>query len=434
MRLGDFALSDTAFPHLTLVRQADVEAVLAEALHERGVHIERGTVFTAVQDCPAAAHITLQSTTSTETTPFHFVVGCDGQTSTVREAVGIAWRGRRYAEEVVLADVELDANLASNVAHGFVARRGVLLLFALGEHATWRLLATRPTGRNRSPCGQPGPPVDCIELQALLDHAGIRGRITRVAWSARYALQHRLAARFRKGHLFLAGDAAHAHSPATGQGMNTGIQDAVNLGWKLAFAATAKEATALLDSYEVERLPVARGVLALTHLAFWAEANCGLVPSTLRGTIAPLLTPALPSVLSSRRLVAEVFRCVSQFRVGYRRSPISVEGQPARPRCGLPPGERLGDTAVAIDGQWTRLHTLLAHAGVHVLLQRDAPVSDKVALGPDVTVIRLASVAGTGVLAVRPDGYVGYRSGLADLAQIRAWLARIGAAEWTTAP
>src|SRR5262249_10706198 len=153
-------------------------------------------------------------------------------------------------EEIVLAYVELATNLAPGLAHAIVGAPGVLLVFALGEHATWRLLASRPSERNHVPFGQPGPPVCRDELQAVLDDLGTDARITGLAWSARYALQHRLADRLRQDGLFLVGDAAHAYSPATGQGMNTGIQDALNLGWKVAFAHAATDRTALLDSYE----------------------------------------------------------------------------------------------------------------------------------------------------------------------------------------
>jgi 2-polyprenyl-6-methoxyphenol hydroxylase-like FAD-dependent oxidoreductase len=275
VRLADLALPDTAFPHLTLVRQLDVEAVLAQALAHLGVEVERGTELIAVRDGVAGARATLRSPTGAHTIDCAFVAGCDGPDSTVRRAAGIGWRGGPYGEEVVLADAELDADLAAGLAHVVVGRQGVVLVVALGERATWRLLATRPAGHDHLPFGQPGPPVRPAELQALLDEAGVGARITSLAWSARFPLQHRLAARFRLGRLYLAGDAAHAQSPATGQGMNTGIQDALNLGWKLALAGAATDRAALLDSYERERRPVARRVLALTHLAFWAEAGTG---------------------------------------------------------------------------------------------------------------------------------------------------------------
>ncbi len=426
VRLADLALSDTAFPHLSFVRQMDVETVLAQALADRGIHVERGVELIDVMDGKDSACAILRSPTRMEHAKYDFVVGCDGPESTVRRAAGIGWSGRPYAQEVVLADLELDADLAPGVAHVAAGRNGLLFLFALGESATWRLLATRPAGPGPLPFGQPGPTVPTTQLQTLLDEAGFAARISDVVWSAPYRLQLRIARHWRKGRLYLAGDAAHASSPATGQGMNTGIQDAINLGWKLGFAASATDPTALLASYELERQPVALQTLAMTHLAFWGEASTHPLPSLLRGVVAPLAAPAIPTLMSQRRLVAEGIRWISQLRVAYPHSPLSVEGVP-RLRAWPHVGRRLPDMTVTSDGQRIRLHALLAHPGAHVLLCRDADDLERLPLGAHVSVHRLTSAPGTGIVVVRPDGYIGFRCGVTDIDQVAAWLAYIGA-------
>jgi 2-polyprenyl-6-methoxyphenol hydroxylase-like FAD-dependent oxidoreductase len=429
VRLNAFDLPDTAFPHLTLVRQMDVESVLAQALADRGVAVERSTDVVAVEDGATRAWATLRSPSGQATAEVDYVVGCDGPASIVRRDAGIGWPGGPYGEEVVLADVELDAALDHQVAHVFVSRRGLLLLFALGEHAAWRVLATRPAGHDRLPFGQPGPSVPLTDLQTLLDDAGLKARIIALAWSAQYRLQHRLAPRFRRGRLFLAGDAAHAYSPATGQGMNTGIQDALNLGWKLAFAASATDLAALLDSYEAERRPIVRRALGVTHLAFWAEASPSSLPSLLRGVMAPLGAPLVPALAGRRRLVGEAVALVLQLRAAYRHSPLSWEGLP-RLRTGPRTGQRLPDATVTVDGQRVRVHALLARPGVHVLLHRDVDL-ERQDFGPHVTLHHLTSTPGPGLVAVRPDGFVGFRCGAADEVQLRDWLGPIGAAAST---
>jgi len=416
--LADLDLPETAFPHLTLVRQQDVEHVLLRELTDRGVKVEWSSEVVAVQAGSAGACALIQSPSGPRSLDCEFVAGCDGPESTLRRAADIVWRGGAYREQIVLADVELDADLARGVAHVIVSPRGVLLVFALGERATWRLLASRPAPREHVPFGQPGPPVCRDELQALLDDAGIDARISSLAWSARYALQHRVADRFRQDGLFLVGDAAHAYSPATGQGMNTGIQDALNLGWKLAFARAAKDRAALLDSYELERRPVARQVLALTHLAFWAEAGGGRLPTFLRGVLAPLGAPAIPVLLSHRWLTAELIRCVSQLHMSYHRGPMTGAGA----------GQWPPDAMVSAAGKSLRLHELLAHPGVHILLHRDAPWLDELTLGPYVNVHRLESTPGAGVAVVRPDGYIGFRTRTLEPGRLSSWLERIGAA------
>jgi 2-polyprenyl-6-methoxyphenol hydroxylase-like FAD-dependent oxidoreductase len=431
VRLDAFALPDTAFPHLTLVRQTDVEAVLTLALADRGVVVERSSAVIAVERGDTGARVTLRSSAGMETAEAAYVVGCDGPDSIVRRCAGIEWPGGPYGQEVVLADVELDADLDAGLTHIVAGRRGLLLAFALGEHATWRLLATRPVGRDRLPFGEAGPPIPLDELQALLDEAGLAARISELAWSARYRLQHRLATRFRQGRLFLAGDAAHAYSPATGQGMNTGIQDALNLGWKLAWAPAATNPSALLASYERERRPLVRRALALTHLAFWVEASPGPVPSWLRGVVGPLSAPVVPALARHRRLAGEAIALVSQLRAAYRTSPLSEDGQQPL-RVGPWPGQRLPDATVTIDARRGRLHALLAQPGVHVLLHRDAAPLEGQDFGPFVTLHRLTSTPGPGLVAVRPDGYVGFRCGTANAGQLRDWLEGIGASNAPT--
>ena len=429
VRFGDLALPDTAFPHLTLVRQMDVERVLADALADRGVEVERGTELAAVREEPGGVRAVLRAPTGTEQARFGFAVGCDGPASTVRAQAGLGWTGRVYPVEVVLADAELDGDLPGDAAQVVAGPGGLLFAFRLGERATWRLLATRPATSGRLEPGSFGPPVSAIDLQALMDRAGLDARVTDLRWSARVTVQRRVASRFRRGRMFLAGEAAHAFSPATGQGMNAAIQDAANLGWKLAFASARNRSPGdgpLLDSYDRERRPVARQLLALTNLVFWAEAGPGPVPSALRARLAPLAAPLVPA-LTRGRTAASGIRLLSQLNVSYRGSPLSVEGTPRRPG-GPRAGDRLPDRLVRTDGRSVRLHELLARPGVHILLDRDADRLEDLAPGRFVTVHRLTSVPGRGVTVVRPDGYIGFRSRTAEAGQLAAWLALVSAA------
>ncbi|MFJ7175952.1 FAD-dependent monooxygenase [Streptomyces massasporeus] len=436
--LAGFELPGTAYPHLSLVRQTDIEDVLARALADRGVRVERSTELITARHSDQNASAVLRSPRGTEEAHCLFVAGCDGPDSTVRARAGIGWRSRPYAAEVVLADIDLARavdHARPSGAQVFAGRDGLVFLFPLGEQATWRLLATRVAGGGAGrDFGQPGPVVPRAELQRLLDEAGARTRIERLAWSARVPLRCGLARQFRRGRLFLAGDAAHNYSPATGQGMNAGIQDAANLGWKLAFAAvraTQRPATSLddvlLDSYEEERRAAAHRRLLLTHAAFWAEASTGRIPSWLRGVAAPHAAPLVPILLKRRRLVAEAVRVVSQLRVNYRHSSLSVQGTPVL-RGAPRPGDRVPDAAVSLEGVPGRLHRLLAGPGVFLLVQRDAdPPPPEAVTSAQVTVLRLENSPGRGLVAVRPDGHVGFQCGAADPAGLLGWLTLAGA-------
>lgn len=438
VRLGHADLPDTAFPHLTLVRQADVESVLCLALQARGVPVEWDVEFLDAGPGPLARtpeegmlRARLRSPQrGTEEHRCRFLAGCDGQSSTVRGLVGADWRGAPYRVETILADLEVEGDLDPGLLHVAVRSSGMALLFALGEKATWRLLATREADlQHGTPFLPGGGDIAAGEVRRIVADSGL-GRAGDVRWSARIPLQHRLADSFSRGPAFLAGDAAHAHSPAGGQGMNNGILDAANLGWKLGFASGGASLPELLESYGQERRRAARQVLALTRAIFLAEASTHPAARILRGSLLPRAAPALPGVLGCRPLTAAAIRLLSQPFVNYRHSSISRECAPRAahwPRA----GDRLPDAPVVAGGQATRLHSLTATPGIHVLIERDARWDqDTVRWFPPteaVHVHRLESHPGRAVVCARPDGYVGFSCAVGDPLQLRDWLRMVGA-------
>lgn len=425
LRLDAPGLSDTPYPYVALVRQADIEATFAAALSERGVEVERGVTVTGLDQHPTdGVRVHLRTVTGTASATGRFLVGCDGAASTVRPAAGIGLRGHDYPAEVVLADVELDPELAPDALHAAVGRAGLVFLFPGGEKATWRLLATRPAQRRSMMDSQPGelgPPLPTAELDRLLTTTRLGARCGRVAWSSRVRMARRLADSYRSGPVFLAGDAAHVHSPAGGQGMNVGIQDATNLGWKLAFAARGHPDRALLDSYDRERRPVERLVSTWTDLVFWAESGHDPVASLVRGCLAPIAAPWVPLAMRPRWVLAQVLRTLGQLRVDYRGSPLSV--QSARPTS-LRAGDRLPNTTVTVDRVPVGLHELTARPGLHVLLGADAPwpYPDR----PEIHVHRLDDRGPAALTVVRPDGYIGLCSDVVAEREIADWLRLVG--------
>ena len=427
VRLDTLGLADTRFPQPLLVRQSDLEAVLDEALAEQGVIVERGVEVEDFAQQPGGVTARLSGGSSVAAVRSRYLAGCDGANSTVRELSGIGWSGGSYRSEVVLADVELRGPVLPGIVHVLNAASGLIFLFPLGEHGTWRMLATRKAAPTAAVLGAFGPPVRPAELQHLLGDSGWPVGIAHIAWSSQVRLPHRLADRFRTGRIFLVGDAAHAHSPAGGQGMNTGIQDALNLGWKLAFASRVGAAATedLLASYEQERRPVARRILSLTRMLFWAEAGTGPLPRLLRGRLMPLAAMAAPWVLNHGLGKAAVY-VLGQFWVRYRRSPLSADLQPRFHK--LRAGDRLPDYELDHNGRRVRLHDFTARAGLHVLLARDADAKalDSTPTSPWLHVHRLGSRPGTGIAIVRPDGYLGFLATSVEANQIEAWLARVG--------
>lgn len=437
-RLGHADLPDTAFPHLTLVRQADVEDVLWQALQARGVPVDWGVEFRGLgrgglQPGDGVVRAELcRAGGGQEEHVSRFLAGCDGQSSTVRGVTGARWEGGPYRVEAVLADLELEGTLDPGMLHVAVGSAGLAFVFALGEGATWRMLATRPANPQPDALfGQLGPAVPPEEVARLVRESGLGAAVRDVRWSAQVPLQHRIASTFGGDPVFLAGDAAHAHSPAGGQGMNNGILDALNLGWKLGFASTASGALPdLLSTYGQERRLAARRVLALTHIIFFGEASPHPAARLAR-SLLPAVAPVLPLLLRRQWLTSKGIRLLAQPFVRYRSSAISRDGTPRSGRWPRP-GERLPDAPASVEGRVGRLHDLTAVPGVHILLERDA---DRDAFGaglalpghsPLIHVHRLTSHPGRGVVAVRPDGYVGFRCGEADPGQVGDWLRLVG--------
>ncbi|PZG16707.1 monooxygenase [Micromonospora craterilacus] len=430
--LFDLGLADTAYPYLLLLSQAETERVLGEHLAAAGVDVERGVELVGLDaGAGGGAVATLRHADGRqELVAARFVVGCDGAHSTVRHLTGIGFEGGAYPQTFVLADLEADG-VDGAAAHVFLAEQGMLLLFPLGRPASWRMIVMRPP-TDHTP---PDAPVTLDEVQTLADtYAGRAIRLRDPVWMTNFRLHHRAATRYRAGPVFLAGDAAHIHSPVGAQGMNTGIQDAVNLGWKLAQALRGKAGPALLDSYEQERAPVGRMVLRFTDRAFAVAVSTNPVVRFARTRIVPALLPVL---LASKLVRATAFRTVAELNIGYRHRPLSAQGAGA-PRRGPRAGDRLPDAPLPTSEAASTLHQLIARPGWHLLLcgPADAWPATVTArldryrltvhrLTGAVPALRRLGVTGVAALyLVRPDGHVSYRSGDSDLTGLLAYLDR----------
>jgi 2-polyprenyl-6-methoxyphenol hydroxylase-like FAD-dependent oxidoreductase len=430
-------IPDTPYPFLLPVPQAAVEEVLATHLEVAGVAVERGVELVTLEPTRSAVTSTLRHADGRhEQIATPYVVGCDGRDSRVRDAAGIAYPGRGYRARVVIADVQLADAPAHAALHAVVAGNGLLFLFPSSEGPGWRLLSVvphDPDDPDRTPVPGPGA------LDGLQDvvHAltGGRMRIQAVERAEEIPLVRHQAARYRDGRVLLAGDAAHVHSPAGGQGMNTGMQDASNLGWKLALVAAGQAPEALLSSYEAERWPVARRVRQLTDLAFAAEAGDQALFRLLRAHLVPRLLP----LVRNRTLPPPAFRLLGGLTTRYRTSPIVAGAAPRWPG-GVHPGDRMPDGEVVIEGEHRRLHEALRAPGFHLLRLSTGPrampiaaagspdgLLEPVAVHPPgrVTNRRLSRRLGADegcVLVVRPDGHVGFRSRGTDATGATAYL------------
>jgi 2-polyprenyl-6-methoxyphenol hydroxylase-like FAD-dependent oxidoreductase len=441
----DLGLADTAYPYLLFLSQAETERILEQHLHTAGIEAERGVELVDLHTTADAAVATLRHRDGRdETVPARYVVGCDGAHSAVRRLAGIQFQGSSYPQTFVLADTDADG-IEPGAAHVYLSGRGLLFFFPLVHPAAWRLLVMRPP-TDPTP---PDTPVTLDEVQALTDtYTGGTVRLRNPVWMTNFRLHHRAATRYRSGPVFLAGDAVHIHSPAGAQGMNTGIQDAVNLGWKLAHALQRTSDPALLDTYEPERAPIGKTVLRFTDRAFTIATSTHHLVRFARTRLAPAL---IPLALKARAARGYAFRTVSQLAIRYRHSPLSVDG-PKSPRRGPKAGDRLPDADIIHNGQPTRLHQVVAAAGWHLLLcgPPDSWVRTDTAGGglpdarrlnvhhlttqntrgalhdPHARALRRLGLTDTDTAQylIRPDGHIGYRGGGTDPAGLENYLRR----------
>lgn len=479
-RVFDVGLDDTAFPFLLFLSQAETERILGEHLREVGVALRRPVTLVGLDvagsddDGRPLCAATLEDADGARSVErARYVVGCDGARSAVRRLAAIPFPGAGYPQSFVLADLEIDG-LERGRAHAFLGAEGPFLVFPLEHPASWRIIAMRsPDGP--APQRSPGaerpesagsvPLRELRELQELADRAtkgagSPRLRLHDVVWSTTFRLQHREAARYRRGPVLLAGDAAHVHSPVGAQGMNTGIQDAANLGWKLGLVARGRGSAGLLDTYDAERRPVGAFVLRFTDRGFRAATSSGAVVRRVRAHLLPRLLPMAGRWRLGRRFAV---RTIAQLRVRY--PPSLVVARPGRfarlhrPRA----GERLPDARLTGRGRADRLHDVIGPRRFHVLLitrgddaagrgalERlaaeypglvDAHVlasgaaarrgstpwlgPSRGAAAPEGEVVRRLHVHRSAIFVVRPDGYIGFRGAGNDVAGAAAYLSRI---------
>ena len=368
-----------------------------------------------------------------ETLRARWLAGCDGAHSTVRHQLELPFEGKAYQFDFLLADVRLTWALANDEAHVFITDAGLLAVFPLphGRHRfVIDITATEAGARDFAACRAIVAARAPVEL--VLDDP---------RWVADFRIHARMVARLQEGRVFLLGDAAHIHSPALAQGMNTGIQDAVNLAWKIGLVAQGAADPNLLDSYEAERHPVEQSVLQQTDFV------TRLV--TLEGPVARALRDRLAAALSSFGLIQErARRTVSELAVHYRQSPIVEEHWQAQ---GLPAGDRVPEMRLtAWDGsRETTLLEALRQARHILLLSLDARVPDALQRGFDTIAKQIQSGLGDvvhvyrpttaidewpAICLIRPDGYVAFRGSSAHVPELAAFLGRLFPGRAAAAP
>jgi 2-polyprenyl-6-methoxyphenol hydroxylase-like FAD-dependent oxidoreductase len=305
----------TPYPFLHIFPQDQHERLLIERLEALGVAVERRTELIQFTNGENGIIARLREPDGQEVDcAASYIAGCDGARSIVRETVGTGFPGGTYRQVFYVADVEATGAALNGELHVDLDEADFLGVFPLAGQGRARLIGTVRDER----AGR----ADTLTFNDVSDQAinHLKVAVNKVNWFSTYHVHHRVTEHFRKGRAFLLGDAAHIHSPAGGQGMNTGIGDAINLAWKLAAVLAGHAGDNLLDSYEAERIGFARRLVATTDRAFSFVTAEGPIADFVRTRVAPLLIPKAVAFAPVREFM---FRTVSQITLNYRGGPLS---------------------------------------------------------------------------------------------------------------
>jgi 2-polyprenyl-6-methoxyphenol hydroxylase-like FAD-dependent oxidoreductase len=448
-RLGAVRLDriPSRFNYILLLAQAETERLLTAQLGAQGVRVERGLELVRIRQDAAAGRgaaggsggaggveVVLRTADGgEELARCAYLIDASGAHSAVRHELGLDFAGRQLVQSYLLGDLHLDGAIPPDELSIFMAREGFAALFPMTGRR-FRVMATDPGGHAKD---EAAPTL--AELQRAYDHVSpLPVRLRDLVWSSRFRISSRHLSTLRAGNVFFGGDAAHIHSPAGGQGMNTGIQDMVNLCWKLALVLQGRAAPELLDTYQAERLPVIVKLVRATERATQLFNSSSWIAHQALSHLTPL-------ALAAATVQAKATATVAEVASSYRTGPLAV---PSTRAGDLRSGDRVPDLELSAgpDGGPARLHQLLDLAGLTLLsTAAELPASVRDAIRPwaglvtvyPVTVAppaagspgRDARIADSlrsdpALLLIRPDGHLAASAPLTRPGPLTSWLSR----------
>jgi 2-polyprenyl-6-methoxyphenol hydroxylase-like FAD-dependent oxidoreductase len=407
------------FPYMVIFPQDEHERLLIGRLEQLGVHVERPVELMEFHEEGDRVVGRLKRTDgSEETIAANYIAGCDGAHSTVRNVLKIGFPGGTYEHMFYVADTAASGPVINGELHVALDETDFLAVFPLKQDGHARFIGTVKEETLTDSRQLAWDDVSNTAMQRLGVH------VDRVNWFSTYHVHHRVAECFRVGRAFLLGDAAHVHSPVGGQGMNTGIGDAVNLSWKVAAVLRNQSEPQILETYEPERIAFARRLVATTDRAFTFVTSSGRIARFIRTRVAPLLLPPLFRSKAMRRFM---FRTVSQIGINYRHSKLSegsVRDLEAGDRLPWVPFENV---AGAAQDNFVPLQSLSWQLHVYGEVAREiATVCQtwqiELHTFPWQNTAREAVLTKNAIYLVRPDGYIGFADREANAAKLARYL------------
>jgi 2-polyprenyl-6-methoxyphenol hydroxylase-like FAD-dependent oxidoreductase len=428
---------ESPFPFVLVLPQSETERLLGARAEQLGVQIERRTELLGFDVSDGTVNARLRAPDGEQVCRAKWLAGCDGAHSAVRHALNMPFEGTKFPEVFVVSDLYLDDPVSESELRIDLGAGGLLGIVPMrgGIYRVFANLSETP----------PNAEPTLADVQALLDQRSSRGfRAHDPVWLGYFQIHRRIVPNMMSdgGHVFLAGDAAHIHSPAGGQGMNTGIQDAFNLGWKLSAVASGQSSPSLLETYSLERLPIARSVLRGTDILTRIVALQNPLARSMRDHLVPLLMSISPLRRRAENNLSEV-------AIAYPDSPLthdayrssgSAPGSHVSARA-LCPALRTGDWRLlwfarnagadrALRAATEHIAAATGKAGIQptpliIVPDGQTPPSANV-IGADASLLARYDASSTPLLyLVRPDGYIGLRARADDVETLRKYWSEI---------
>ncbi|HVV68172.1 MAG TPA: FAD-dependent monooxygenase [Gammaproteobacteria bacterium] len=422
INFSDIDVQATPFPAIYFLPQSETEQILIDYLQARQITVERQfELITFTQDSDGVTAIVKNNRTGEdETIVCRYIVGCDGAHSTVRSLLEIPFVGASYLQNFILADVEVNWKLPIESFSVFLAKEGNLLCIPL-KHNLRRIMITGMGGDSLD-----DKPPTLQEIEHFMNKvAATPVKLDNPVWITRFHLHHRAVYKCRLNRAFLAGDAAHIHTPVGAQGMNTGLQDASNLAWKIALVLKYHTPTTLLKSYQAERHPVGQVLVHTTDRIFgWITSKNSII-TTFRQYLIPIV---MRLVLKSKQVRRFMFNFISELSIHYEPNAFIVEKTERADKKFLK--IKAGYRAPDAPTENSSLFELFRQKPFNILLFNVsdetenfskvlaliAKYSQLIAVHQFTDSHKLEvlfdryGISQTGIYFVRPDGYIGFRA------------------------
>jgi 2-polyprenyl-6-methoxyphenol hydroxylase-like FAD-dependent oxidoreductase len=414
-RLHDMGKGLSPYPYMLTFPQDDHEKLLIEHLDKMGITIERKTELISFNQTASSVQATLKTPSGgTETVDATYLCGCDGARSTTRTNLKMDFHGGTYSQIFYVADAKATGDAANGDLQLCLSENDFCMVLPVRSTGNFRLIGVVPGGDD---------PQVKIAYKDVAD-AVIRDthlKVEEVNWFSTYHVHHRVAKQFRVERIFLAGDAAHIHSPLGAQGMNTGIADAINLAWKLAAVLQKRAAPTVLDSYEIERKAFALLLVSTTDKMFQVMTMGGTLGKYWRTKIFPFIMSHIIRFDVVRRFF---FKTISQIKINYRQSPLSqnVVGK-------LHGGDRLPWVDNGASDNYAALQSVDWQVHIYGEANKDfeKAVGDMgmpLKIFPGNERSEAAGLQKDAVYLVRPDGYLGFVYATQDAEKLKSYIAQ----------